>query len=102
MNSVMEIKRLAQMMFDNADYFATQLSKSDNYRWLHIHLDCHKNHGGDETLCSTVWMGDEKKHVGFIKGEVIEIETLKREWQSIDQAVGAEPLPKSIEIRTKL
>ena len=97
-----KIREMAQLLFDNADYLAEELTRrKDKYRYFQLSLDAHNATSPDE-LATSVWMGDEGQSVDHIEGEYVEIETIKRKWLDVNHSLGLMGKPEPIKTRKKL
>jgi hypothetical protein len=94
-----KIKRMAQLMFDNAKYLSDELTKGDVYRYFDIQFQAH-NATGTMDIC--IWMGAEGKVIDFLTNDFAEIDTIKRKWIDVNEALSVSPLPKPIETRENL
>jgi len=94
-----QIKRTAQLLFDNAEMIADELNKSENYRQLSVDFDFFKHSGGFHV---DLKIYDSTVSHYYLKEERICIGGLKRLFKQMNEDTGVEPLPKPAKVRSKL
>ena len=94
-----QIKRMAQLLFDNAEYIADELGKGDLFRSLHIEFNDHKT--GESSKQVSVWVNSEGE-CHRLDDEFAEIDNIKRTWDTVNINTGEIPRPEPIETRGKL
>ena len=103
-NKEIEIKRLAQFIFDNAKMISKQLLKTDSYRSMSIYL--HQFKSGSAKLKSdlniVVQMYDETVDFYKLENEEVCLQEFKKICKQMDIATGSVKLPEPVEVRDKL
>ena len=94
------IKRIAQLMFDNAEYLAAELKRTDNFRTIHFDFCQHKCDKGNAK--TNFYFYDDKGGMPSLESEQIEIGRIKEIVFRLNQDVGAIPLSEPTKIREKL
>lgn len=93
------IKRMAQLLFDNAEYIADELGKGNKFRSLHVEFNDHKT--GEGSKNTGVWVNCESECYHLEDG-FDTIDDIKRTWETIDINTGEISRPEPIETRDKL
>ena len=92
-----KIKRVAQLLFDNAEFIDGHLSKSSHYRTLHVEF---MSFSDSERVILRIY--DEKATMHDLDGDDIHIDNLKSICTALDHASGEIPTPEPVEIRDSL
>ncbi len=97
-----KIKRLGQFLFDNAEFIAAELQKSEHYRSLAI--SCHMFKGGDHSrdMETRLTIYDERTHHHRLEGPAICLDRLKQIWRQVNEDTEVEPMPEPEKVRDKL
>ena len=98
--TTIDIKRLAQFLFDNAEMITIELSKSSHYRAIALQLDMFK-HDKPELHLSLSCYDDTTTHY-YLHDEAICIERFKHLCQQLNNESGVNPLPKPVKVRKTL
>ena len=100
MAKTINIKRLAQFLFDNAEMIEIELRKSSHYRAIAFQLDLFKSNKPELQLSLSFY--DEKTTHYYLKDDEICIERFKTLCEQINNESGLNPLPKQVEVRKAL
>ena len=95
-----EIKRMAQLLFDNAAFFARELKRTKNYRAIKVDFSHHKKPGDTKKVEFLLY--DEKGKFETLEDEQIGIARIKELAKKMNRDTGALPHPKKIKIRESL
>jgi len=96
-----DIKRTAQFLFDNAEFIAEELERSDNYRVLEIGFRLFK-HGDGNHQEIELRLYDDTDGGRTLTNDDIRIERFEILCRQIDEATGVIPKPENTKVRDKL
>ncbi len=94
------IKRMAQLLFDNAKTISQELTKSENYRALSLQFDVFKHQVVE--LKTTLYIYDSTSCHYFLYDKYISPEGLEGHFCRMNIDTGISPLPKPTKLRDKL
>ncbi len=97
-----EIKRIAQLLFDNADTIAEWLNETQLYRMISIQFNHHKHADSQDSKNVEFAASGEGLDYEKLSGEYVEIESIKQLFKKHNITIGTEQLPKPIVTREKL
>lgn len=93
-----KIKRIAQMLFDNAEYFAEELAKTDSFR--HLGCDFYNHKTGTKSV--RFWITTGGDVCIKLDDSQIRMPRIRAVFKQIDEDSGVEPLPEPEKIREEL
>ncbi len=97
-----KIKRIAQLLFDNAEMIVEELSKTPNYRALNIQLNMFKslNVTAEVNLTFTIYDGTTSHY--HLEDDAICLPECQQLFVQLNKEAGLIPLPKPVKVREKL
>jgi hypothetical protein len=96
-----DIKRMAQFLFDNAEFLAGFLARSDNYRSLTVSFDHHKGDTGRKISDFGLYDAAGKVHEK-LEGRAVRIGRVRELVCRLDEDTRTVPLPEQDKIRDSL
>lgn len=94
-----KIKRIAQLLFDNAEYFADELAKTDNCRSLSVDFFDYKLSGSKKVA---MWInGTNIECIQLEEGQVV-IERIRETYKHVNENCGETPMPEPQATRESL
>ena len=93
-----EIKRMAQFLFDNADFIASQMEMTERYRSISLQM----THFKKDSKSTTFGIYDENSTHHQLEGDFISIENFKSKCIDMNRRTGDIESPAPVEIRENL
>lgn len=99
---IINIKRVAQFLFDNAEVIARELNKSSNYRSASVTLDVHKHEDEKPKVDISFGIYDEVAGHQYLKNNEIYLDSFRELCCRMNRESGVTVQPKPVEVRGKL